>query len=86
MKKDFSTPDIALDVFLEDRLGVPSSLEHHHGMMLFVRPETAGLKKVISEFYDGGQMPCMQFAQLMRRKKAEMFTLKKLAEKDQGGR
>jgi len=75
-----STPDIALDSFLEDRLGAPSALEYHMGMMLFVRPETAALNKAVSEYFGGGQINAIRFAQLMRRKKAEMFTVKKMKE------
>jgi hypothetical protein len=81
--KKYTTPDLGLDCFLEDRLGTPSELEYHSGMMLFVRPETAALNKAVSEYFGGGQINAIRFAQLMRRKKAEMFTRKKMAEQGQ---
>ena len=76
----FSTPDLGLDTFLDNRLKEESRLENNNGMILFVRKETPALNKAVAEYFGGGEINAIEFAVRMRRKKAEMFTVKKMAE------
>jgi hypothetical protein len=77
--KKYTTPDVALDTFVEIRLDEQqSAMENLNGTMLFARPDTAQLRKAVADYFAGATVPAMQFAQLMRQKKAEMYARKRM--------
>jgi hypothetical protein len=80
------TPNLWLAVYIVLITQCKSSFEHNGTMLLFSLPKTEAVTKAVADFNNGGLVSAIEYAEIAKRLRHEMFLAKNERESGTGDR
>jgi hypothetical protein len=75
-KEDITTPNLWLTGHIIYVTQCKSSFEHNGAMLLFSLPKTEAVMKAMADFNNGGLVPAIEYAEIIKRLRHEMYVAK----------